>query len=80
MDPREIKLGNRQPGQLVVPSCCRVNLLITGAQLARSRKKGGVFMSTRLALATTIFVALSASALADGVDGVLITHAKALAG
>jgi hypothetical protein len=27
-----------------------------------------------------MFIALSASALADGVDGVLITHAKALAG
>jgi parallel beta-helix repeat protein len=37
-------------------------------------------MSARLVLATTIFVALSASAYADGLDGVSITHAKALAG
>jgi hypothetical protein len=37
-------------------------------------------MITRLVLATTIFVALSASAFADGVNGVLITQAKAIAG
>ena len=37
-------------------------------------------MSTRLVLATTIFVALTAPAFADGVDGVLITQANAVAG
>src|SRR4026209_2374588 len=37
-------------------------------------------MSTRLLLAAAIFVALSASAFADGEDGVLITQARAIAG